>query len=72
MKWDGSRIVELNKLRELLIEVTTINRGSHAIERIQKCEELAEDLWNSDLDSARPSFHQFLTDLAIKDRSAQS
>ncbi len=70
MLWTNDRCKELEALRSLLCEVSTINRGSGCIERIQKCIELADRLQQFDLDSGRESFWYFLHAQAIADRQA--
>lgn len=66
--WDELRCEEYGLLETLLSEVSALNRGSHAIERMQKCIEIAERLNRTNLDSGRMSFCAFLRDLARKDR----
>ena len=67
--WTLDRRMEVQKLEKLLSELTTINHGSGAIERLQRCIALAEELRYSDLGSSkqppRHSFVTFLTDLAL-------
>lgn len=65
-KWTKRRRIELEKLRELLIEAGTINHGSHATDRIILCEKLAKALFYGQLNSKSPeSFYQFLVSLVI-------
>lgn len=58
--WTKDRREELSELRTLLFEVQSINSGSHCLERIKKCMEIAERLTRSDLDKPRESFLNFL------------
>ena len=69
MKWTDDRANELEMLRQLLIEVQSINRGSHVLERLRKCIDLAETLDRVDLAKRHDSFYGFLRDLCIDDRS---
>ena len=66
--WDAGRCKELEKLQDLLHEVSAINKGSNCLGRIANCIALAEMLTKFDLDSGRSSFEQFLRDRAIEDR----
>lgn len=63
--WTIDRREEVTKLQTLLSELTTINHGSGAIQRLERCIQLAEELRHSDLRNHRSSFPQFLTDLAL-------
>lgn len=72
MMWTEQRRVELEQLRQLLIECITINRGSHVIERLQRIEKLASELWESDLSNGRESFHTFLVGLVISESQRQA
>lgn len=69
MKWTDDRCAELDALFRLLCEVQSINRGSNAVGRILECEQLAKQLYETNLESGRMSFHQFLKELALEDRS---
>lgn len=69
--WKNSRCHELTKLNELLNEILSMNRGSNIVGRILKCEKIARTLQSSDMTTGRPSFVQFLTDLAAKERSGK-
>jgi hypothetical protein len=69
VKWTDDRCTELDKFRELLTEVQSINRGSHILERLARCITIAEALDKVDLQRARASFYQFLNDLAVEERS---
>lgn len=66
--WDESRCEEYELLETLLSEVSSLNRGSHVIERMQKCIDIAERLSRTDLNSGRDSFVRFLLKEALKDR----
>jgi hypothetical protein len=65
--WDSMRCTELERLQELLHEVTAINKGSDCLGRIARCIEIAE-LLNRPKLGDRTSFKQFLRGLAIEDR----
>ena len=69
VRWTDERCKELDELGVLLREVAGINRGSNAIERIQRCIEIAEKLDRDDIVSGRDSLRTFLRRLAIADRS---
>ncbi len=66
--WDEKRCRELSDLELLVREVGTINHGSSALERIQRCIDLAESLSRIDLDHYRTSFLEFLRKEAIRSR----
>jgi thiaminase len=68
--WPRDRIHEIEQLQLLLNTVTTINHGSGAIERIQRCISIAERLQETCLKNARPSFTQFLISEAWKQQTA--
>jgi len=66
MKWTKRRRNEMEKLRELLVEASQMNHGSNIVERIIRCEKLANDLFSSKLNLGDPnSFYQFLVGLCI-------
>lgn len=65
-KWTPDRIDELREIAALVQEASMLNRGSGIVNRIMECERLAEKLRNSDLDTPRVSFIQFLYTLASK------
>ena len=67
--WDDSRCDELESFGLLLYEVSMINNGSHCLERIARCIELARGLQRSDLGIEHPSFRGFLNSLALADRN---
>lgn len=66
--WDESRCKEYEMLETLLSEVSSLNRGNHVIERMQKCIDIAERLNSTNLDSGRMCFRGFLHRQIIKDR----
>lgn len=66
--WTDERCTELQRLERLLREVSSINSGSHCLERIARCMELSDALTRTDFSSGRPSFLQWLTELAMIDR----
>lgn len=63
--WDEGRHDDLKALQRLIREVGSINTGSHCLERIARCIELAETLDRSDYRTGRMTFLNFLTELAI-------
>lgn len=68
--WTDDRCAELEQLRQLLRDVSAINNGSHCLERIARCIEIADALQQTDF-TGRRSFYGFVEDLAIADRSAR-
>lgn len=68
--WPKSRLKELSLLRELLREAQAINHGNHCVERIKRCEKLADKLNSGSLRTGRKSFHQFLIEEAWRDQIA--
>lgn len=58
--WPKDRIDDLIALRVLIREVGTINNGSHCLQRIARCIELAEALDKTDYLTGRESFITFL------------
>ena len=70
LDWDDSRCEELAYFGLLLSEVASLNKGSHVIERMQRCIEIAERLDRADIRIPRASFNQFLRGLAVEERSA--
>lgn len=70
--WDDLRLAELDELNELFNVATAINKGSGAIERIQRVIELASKLSHSDRASGRRSFSQFLVEQAHTNNNSGS
>ena len=68
MNWTDDRCAELDDFRDLLHEVSSINSGSHCLERIARCIAIAERLQRGDLDTGRRGFWQFVQEQAIRDR----
>ena len=62
--WTQDRLDELETLRTLLNAVGAINKGSHCLERIQLCIDLADQLSENDFLTPRKSFLSFLGDQA--------
>ncbi len=62
--WPQDRLDELETLRTLLNAVGAINNGSHCLERIQLCIDLADRLSENDFLTPRKSFLSFLSDQA--------
>ena len=67
-KWNLSRLKEIQALQELLLQVSTINHGSHCLERIERCIKLAERLSKTNLNTGRSSFVRFLISKAHEGR----
>lgn len=65
-KWPEHRIKELQSFHELLREVTMINHGTHCLERVARCIDLAEKLRDLDLktDPVIAPFADFLVEIA--------
>lgn len=62
--WTLDRREQIRTLQTLLNELMTLNHGSGAIERLQRCIALAEELRADDLTTCRSSFPQFLIERA--------
>ena len=69
--WDDSRCEELTDFGVLRSEVAALNKGSHVIERMRRCIEIAERLNRTYILIPRESFNQFLKRLAIKERTCK-
>jgi len=66
LNWPEDRWDELQALRGLLFEVSSLNRGNMHLERTAKCIAIAEKLLSTTRDDElRVSFVLFLEDLAI-------
>lgn len=70
--WTGLRMTQFEDLEALLRDVVAINKGSHVIERLQRCIKRAEELTRSDLNTGEDSFMWFLRGLAAEDRQRQA
>lgn len=66
--WDNSRCDELRALELLVREVKSINSGSHCLERIARCIELATQIDATDYTTGRDGFVRWLHAQAIADR----
>ena len=67
-KWTDERVAQLQNLTRCLRELADANSANNFLIRISEASEIAESLlYCSSLD--RSSFIQFLTDMAIQDRS---
>lgn len=70
MKWTKDRVEELKILQTLIMEIQSINTSNRALERIQKCIEIAGRLDHSEIvDTPRASFMVFLNDIAAHDQT---
>lgn len=73
--WTDERCKQLDQFERLIREVRSINSGSHCLERIARCIELADalDRWELELEYVgRSSFRTFLNTLAIADREGRA
>lgn len=70
-QWTPDRVEELKQLATLLDRASLLNSGSHVVEKILLCVELANLLRNSDINTPRKSFLQFLSALAAEDRKLE-
>lgn len=70
MNWTKKRIKQLELLRQLLIEVKTIDRGSGVLNRIKLCENLASELFDTDINRTEDSFYYFLESLVREERKS--
>lgn len=59
-EWTDDRRSELNELNELLRAAASINDGSHALEKIERCIQIARKLTKTDIAGCRDSFFSFL------------
>lgn len=62
--WSKDRKEELKKLQQLLQDAQSLNNATGALDRLARINKLADELLESDLDSGRPSFGQFLVEQA--------
>lgn len=58
--WSKDRKAELKKLQQLLQDAQCLNSATGTLDRLARINKLANDLLESDLDTGRPSFGQFL------------
>ena len=63
--WSEARWKQLFELEKLLNEVTMINHGSQALDRIQRCIEIAQKLRHDDLSECFVSLPSFLKERAL-------
>jgi len=68
LQWTARRCREHDAFRALCFEAAQLNRGNYVTDRIARCIKLAERLTR--FGDGNTSFMQFLTDLAIADRTA--
>lgn len=66
LRWTRRRCNEVETLRQLLIEIQTLDRGSGFIARVKRCIALGRKLWPSGLRNC-PHFMEFLHELAMED-----
>lgn len=64
--WPDDRIAELSELRDMLHEISGLNRGSDFMGKVQRAISLAEKLTRTDFAARRKSFCAFLQDEAFK------
>ena len=67
MEWPEKRCKQLDELKKLLREVSTINNGNNCLQRIAECIELSDKLQEWSLKRREVSFVAFLEDLARGD-----
>jgi hypothetical protein len=60
-QWNKDRVDELEKLIVLVNELSKVNWGTGALERIKLCIDLAEELRKTDFKGGRVSFVDFLS-----------
>jgi hypothetical protein len=65
--WDKERREQTDKLRSLLWELSSLNRGSDFLGKVQRCIEAADDLLKTDFNQLRLSYTEFLIEEATKD-----
>ena len=64
--WPDDRITELSELRDMLHEISGLNRGSDFLGKVQRSISLAEKLTRTNFAARRKSFCAFLQDQAFK------
>ena len=67
MMWDKERREQTDKLRTLLLELSSLNRGSDFLGKVQRCIDTAEELLKADYVQPKESYIHFLIDEATKD-----
>ncbi len=67
MVWDKERLVQTDKLRTLLWELSSLNRGSDFLGKVQRCIDIAEELLKTDHVKPKESYMHFLIGEATKD-----
>lgn len=65
--WDKERLVQTDKLRTLLWELSSLNRGSDFLGKVQRCIDTAEELLKTDHVQPKESYMEFLIEEATKD-----
>lgn len=58
--WPAQRLGQLEKLRRMLVEMRSLNSGSHAFTKALRCSKDADALLQTNLTTGRPDFIQFL------------
>lgn len=70
MTFDAQRLTEHEQLLRLITIASSLNRGSHVVEKIQELELLADALSRSDYDAPRCSFLNWITSAVIEARQS--
>jgi hypothetical protein len=64
--WDKERREQTDKLRSLLWELSSLNRGSDFLGKVQRCIESADELLKTDFRQLKLSYMEFLIEEATK------
>lgn len=64
--WSEYRVAQVEDLKRLVREVLAINNGSHCLERIKRCIDIAYELDSTCYDPVRQSFMQFIEHQAVE------
>lgn len=64
--WPDDRIAELSELRDMLHEISGLNRGSDFMGKVQRAITCAEKLTRTDFTARRKSFCAFLQEEAFR------
>lgn len=69
-EWDGGRCDELEQLRAMVNDCQSLDSGNLVIERMQRLIKTSQELDGSNWRRERPSFLEFLKEIAIANRFA--
>jgi len=67
MVWNKERLTQTDQLRTLLWELSSLNRGSDFLSKVQRCIDTAEELLKTDHVQPKKSYIHFLINEATKD-----